>query len=325
MDTILETIQSNWSKIKPGEQKFLDFNLDVNHPWSIRQMVGPGQGKNHILAICYDMQISDTLNFPKFKMFDVVINQEEEDKTYILLELKNTDFFDEFDNLLTHIIRSLQITKSINESLKTLRDILYKWKELLAESKRKRSDEIGLFGELWFIENVLCKYIGFENSISSWTSKSSSQDFETNSHVFEIKTTTANNPNSISISNESQLHATTEIPLILVFLKFDRKLGQTFTLKQLVDSCRKKCNSTSSLVDFDNKLIEYGYSFFKSEQYNDYSYHDGNKTFFQVTDEFPKITPDDLSPGIGNVRYQINLLDIMKFEIKENVLKEYYD
>ena len=94
-------------------------------------------------------------------------------------------------------------------------------------------------------------------------------------------------------------------------------------LVQNIDSLLEN-ESTEIKDSFDNKLLEYGFipEIVKTPLYTFIS--DKNRAYF-ISEEFPKISPFNVKSQIQNVKYSIDLLQCVDYEIdKENIFTTGY-
>ncbi|WP_054913072.1 PD-(D/E)XK motif protein [Pseudomonas sp. NBRC 111127] len=182
------------------------------------------------------------------------------------------------------------------------------------------AEQIGLFGELWVLSNVLLPTIGPRVSYLWSGPESERHDFVGQGVHVEVKTTTRSEPKH-EISRFDQLRAPASKRLLFVSVMLERSLGGEETLADRVDEIREKLESDGRALDvFDSRLALLGW-------------HDGLRqtgallrfTFrdvhvFEVAGNFPRL-PDDYVPplGVTGIRYSINVgclpsLDVSKVQ-----------
>jgi Putative PD-(D/E)XK family member, (DUF4420) len=168
--------------------------------------------------------------------------------------------------------------------------------------------QIGLFGELWVLSNVLFPTVGSQ-VCHKWSGPNGERhDFVGEGVHIEVKTTTRSEPKH-EISRLDQLRAPTGKRLLLVSVLLERSLGGEATLADLVDEVRGKLGNDGHAIDvFDLQLSKLGW-------------HDGLRqtgsllrfTFrdvhvFEVEGSFPRL-PDDYTPpsGVSGIKYSIDV------------------
>ena len=168
--------------------------------------------------------------------------------------------------------------------------------------------QIGLFGELWVLSNVLFPTIGSQ-ACHKWSGPAGERhDFVGQGVHLEVKTTTRSEPRH-EISRLDQLRAPAGKRLLLVSILLERSIGGEATLADLVDEVREKLGSDGHAIDvLDAQLSKLGW-------------HDGLRqtgsllrfTFrdvqvFEVEGSFPRL-PDDYMPpsGVSGIKYSIDV------------------
>ena len=100
------------------------------------------------------------------------------------------------------------------------------------------TDQVGLYGELYFIQLFLDK--GFPEIISKWKGpESSTKDFVFDKFAVEIKTTKRDDNNRIRISDENQLDNSGFDKLILCYLIISEDPFDGYTIPELVEHIRE--------------------------------------------------------------------------------------
>ncbi|WP_339893237.1 PD-(D/E)XK motif protein [uncultured Algibacter sp.] len=208
------------------------------------------------------------------------------------------DVFLNFGEYETH----LQLVKVFWKTVNT-------WKKLFANiSSFKLSPEIqlGLYGELCFINKLLELNKNPESIINSWCGpENESQDFNFNTSLVEVKSTRLNNP-VIKISSENQLNNSSELPLYILLNAFDVIKSRENTLPNLINRIRTTLSDFPVVIEvFNRKLINLNYYEEDVIEYENRSYILRDETYYLVSDNFPKIVYDDLKVGLFNVSYSI--------------------
>ena len=166
--------------------------------------------------------------------------------------------------------------------------------------------QLGLFGELWFLRIFLGK--GAIGIIDNWKGpEAATKDFVFNSFAVEIKSTIRSDTNRMRISDENQLDDTGFGKLMLCNFIFARDELDGYTLPELIEEIREDLHSHNLELARFNELVESaGYRDVFSEMY-DKSFSLENMFYYDVRDDFPRITPKNLNKGIRSVSYSIEL------------------
>jgi hypothetical protein len=170
------------------------------------------------------------------------------------------------------------------------------------------TEQIGLFGELWVLSNVLFPTVG-ARLCHLWSGPDGERhDFVGRGVHVEVKATTRSEPKH-EISRLDQLRSPAGKRLLLVSVLLERSLGGEETLADRVDEVRKKLGNEGRAIDvFEAQLSKMGW-------------HEGLRqtgsllrlTFrdvhvFEVAGSFPRL-PDDYTPplGVSGLRYNIDV------------------
>lgn len=170
------------------------------------------------------------------------------------------------------------------------------------------SEQIGLFGELWVLLNVLLPNVG-ARSCALWSGPDSERhDFVGDGAHIEVKTTTRSEDRH-EISRIDQLRVPAGKKLLFASIQLERTVGGAATIATLVDA-------VVAALEFDGKAIDHF-----QRQLAKMRWHDGlrqsselktfnlrDAQFFEVEGTFPRL-PDDYVPprGITAMKYTIDL------------------
>jgi hypothetical protein len=199
------------------------------------------------------------------------------------------------------------------ESLATAADVaLAGIRDLLRKERAlTREQEIGLLGELLVFE-VLSNQYGASEAIDSWIGAHSEEhDFGLSSSDFEVKTTSAEH-RTHWISSSMQLMALAGRELRLISIQVTpRSLGKAVTLPEIVNRIAFKVDNHSG--QFWRKLEAVGYFEDDEDLYQTKWALRSDILEFEINNQFPKITPDELEKigvngtEVPEVRYRISL------------------
>ena len=183
--------------------------------------------------------------------------------------------------------------------------------DLLLENKKSmtKSNLIGLYGELLFIEKQISKSSkNFEKHINAWQkNERSNNDFIYIDKEHEIKTT-AINSKSVKISSEYQLESNNGNPVFLEYLVLkEDENGRS--LDELVNLLRAKLrNNLKIFFRFNLKLEIYGYVSCNLSKNKKFELLKQRK--IKINDDFPKLSRSNIPNVISDVHYTV---DISKF------------
>ena len=256
-------------------------------------------------------------SFAKSKSFEIFLNRSEIDENPILeVKLIEPSLKNGFTHFVSDLIESIENKLDQQEILSILRYKIYDWFKLFSKqgSKRlSRENEIGLFGELTCLDEYFFKIEDKFNALSLWTGPFSSlHDFTAENFSIEVKSTTQDEQINIKISNTAQLDNNRVKKLFLAIQKLQLN-NNGLTLPSLINNLRAKIKNLPDAIRLFEECIEtYGYNDKFEAEYEDFFIKEYTN-FYHINEEFPKIINRDLSFGIHEVEYKIDVNSIEKF------------
>ena len=180
------------------------------------------------------------------------------------------------------------------------------------------TEQIGLFGELWVLSNVLFPTLG-TRVCHLWSGPENERhDFVGQGVHVEVKTTTRSEPRH-EISRLDQLRVPADKRLLFISVMLERSLGGDETLADLVDEIREKLETDGHALDvFDSRLSQIGWheGLRQTGALLRFTFRDVH--VFEVAESFPRL-PDDYIPplGITGIKYSINVGSLPSLDITE--------
>lgn len=197
---------------------------------------------------------------------------------------------------------------------------LERWQAMFRKRRNSvlsRPEIIGLTGELLFLHNKLLPLTGVGQALIAWRGPHrDEQDFALSDYIIEVKSQLSTSDQYLLISSEAQLDDTSGKVVVchetLVSSPPDEK--DAWTLNQLVDELRELCISHSLIARdlLDAGLLGAGY--LTRTEYDEESWRPVKTRIFEVVEDFPRLIPSRLPPGISNVSYRITLGNCERFE-----------
>lgn len=187
-----------------------------------------------------------------------------------------------------------------------------KWRGFGSSSHKYLSEnEIkGLIGELLFLKELLFDKYGISKSILGWTgTEPLKKDYSFDDYWFEIKAVTKD---VVTISSIEQLDSDSIGFLILYYLEKLSSEATAVTINQVVNEILEMISIEQDKSLFILKLVQAG--FYKEEYYDQFVYRKSKVEFFEVTDDFPRLSHDSLPSAISNVRYDLIINMLEKFK-----------
>ena len=178
------------------------------------------------------------------------------------------------------------------------------------------TEQIGLFGELWVLSNVLFPTLG-TRVCHLWSGPEGERhDFVGEGVHVEVKTTTRSEPKH-EISRLDQLRPPNNKRLLFISVMLEKSLGGDETLADRVDEIREMLESDGHALDvFDLRLAQLGWheGLRQTGALLRFTFRDVH--VFEVTGTFPRL-PDDYVPplGVTGIKYNINVGSLPSLEV----------
>ncbi|MGL6066103.1 MAG: PD-(D/E)XK motif protein [Cetobacterium sp.] len=297
----------------------------VNNPWSDLEnlkMKRASSTSNFDIYWAKDLQGNCCLllkiksAFLKFENITTKNLETKFSKDDLIIIHKDTNNSDIFKIFCKDIIATVE--KTISEELISpeIHNRIIQWKDLLQGNMKKTlsiEEQIGLFGEILTLKDIILEN---QESIDSWRGpEKDAQDFLCNNCVIEVKSCLSSKNKVITISSKNQLETEKKHLFIILYCLTIQKEGTN--LSELVLSTLNLLTSDIDKTNFCKKLLELGYSF-DEESY--YSFVLDSESYFEVTEDFPKLNSKDLDQRIIEAKYKIDLNRCDEFEITKNII-----
>ena len=303
-----------WEDITVPSQNIKARLIDSNHPIEISWAVN--QEGQYLLVIVFNNLENCSINdFPKVNGFKIFLT----DQDVLVITLNNKEQWELFYSLCQDLIASTRSCDNHTDAVNMLIRRLRGWQIFLSSGKPKiLSDEKirGLIAELIFLEFHLFPYFEMDAAIEYWTGpEGSSQDFNIQSTVVEVKSQLGEKPSTVRISSVNQLCP--ELPElylhVVVLGKSDESTSGAFNLFDLINRIRKDILDSNPLAieRFNELLLKVGY--IEKTEYKEKNFILLNEKTFEVRDDFPRICPKDVPICIEQVRYNVNLASCEEF------------
>lgn len=251
------------------------------------------------------------------KEIKVTQGKEIEDVYWTCFDLISEEAKDVFFIFCESLIESIEEVNDEHEALNNIRERYYSWR-LLLKNKGKMAYENyqGLFGELYFLSEILGKKYDIESVINAWVGPDGySKDFSINYTWYEIKTIGMSST-CVKINSLSQLDS--EVTGHLVCIQVEKMSDQfddgMCSVPKLYNKILEKISSHQTREDFINKVLKYGYV---DEEFplNNRKFEVKRITSYLADDKFPKMTKNDIKEGaISNITYDLLISAIEKYK-----------
>jgi hypothetical protein len=263
-------------------------------------------------------------SFPKWRGID--IGQEYfaqigplKEKNFLVISQIVEDSEEIFERVLQNLVDHILIEEEL--PLYTIvYEVLDRWHNFFKrkwDTKLTLEEEIGLFGELYYINRWLEFFP--QNPpliIKDWKGPLKNRiDFVSKNSGVEIKTVTPKIRDEIKISNEKQLELNPVIDtLFLYVLKVEVNDSTGKSIQNMIETIEEQLiNRAPSLaVKFKDLLREVCVM---SEDYDKNYFFVHEELAYKAAEEFPKLTSKNLPTGITNVSYSIDLSHCKSYKV----------
>ena len=268
----------------------------------------------------YAFKLRDTFNpYTKIKQVShIEVGQfANEDFNTLMFSLLEPALLDLFIVFCDDIISSTTGIETGVEGYKVIIDRFYLWRKMFSSHKTRldESEVMGLIGEISFLNDYLFDLYGKTVALESWSGREMThKDFSYNNCWYEVKTINASKY-SVGISSLEQLHSNAAGELVIYKLE---KMSQAYNGLSINILAKNVLASLDSNLDKDlflSRLKESGFTFDSS--YDEYIYDVVSMKRYTVSDDFPKLTRENIIPAIVKISYELDIALLAPFEINE--------
>ncbi len=263
--------------------------------------------KKHLSAMEYAPQLQE--------ISLTVESADNENMALLCLQTNHTKYNDLFSTLATDLSYYISQHSTASQVITSFFHRLGNWQHFFNKGISTLSIEaqIGLYGELYFLETILSHSSLDLSVVTSWTGPcGTTHDFQFPEVAIEVKASTSKRPQKMSISNENQLDNSLVSNLFVYFLSVAVQNGSIHTLPSIVTRLRQRLATlTPAAKLFDDRLCQAGYLDEHAFRYERVGFVIKNIFAFKVDDTFPKLTGNGLPDGVGDLKYSV-LLDCCK-------------
>lgn len=323
MSRILEI----WSEIEQSNATGLLKRLYTDEPGLRIFAIFQNPERHCGIALSYRQDIRVNLSpFSNLRDLQVTMQTDSSFQGNNLLIIKLLDSLsrDVFAIICENMVQSIVSLHSEKEAIRIMLNQLDKWQTLFEKLKGEGltpSEQLGLYGELHFLQ----KYLAIQDAhsaLNSWVGTDREiRDFQYNNWALEIKTTAGNNHQKVSVSSERQLDETLLENLFLFHLSVETARKNGNSLNEKVNAIRKTLQeNVSALNNFNNKLIDAGYFERHSHLYEERCYRTRDENYYKIDGDFPRIKENEIRDGVGDVKYSIILSQCNEYLVSENTV-----
>lgn len=279
------------------------------------------------IALSYSKDISvDISPFSNLRDLQVSIQTDSSfsQNNLLIIKLLYDQSRDVFAVMCENMVQSVLSLHSERDIVRAIINQLEKWQMLFEKLKGEGltpAEQLGLYGELHFIQ----KYLARQDAVyvlNSWVGTDREiRDFQYSNWALEVKTTSGNNHQKVGISSERQLDETLLDNLFLFHLSVETSKMNGESLNAKVNAVREILqDNVSALNIFNNKLIDAGYFERHTHLYEERCYQTRDENYYKIDGDFPRIKENEIRSGVGDVKYSIILSQCNEYLVAENVV-----
>lgn len=310
----MHEVNSNipWKSLVEG-QKIKASPSDESDIWWMHLTDG-----KYALTINFSGKVKMDLSQVRFRGADLYMMEKNEKSVFVLSLNESADI--EIFNRFGEDLISVPVSKDKQKYADSLFIRIKQWMEFLKRLKKKEIDirtQIGLIAELKFLEYMHIDHgYPYTKLLEAWQGpEKASKDFMFQEFFAEIKSC-FDDEHSVRISNEQQL-MTESKKLFLICYKFSQD-AYGDNLKDIIEVLKDQIKSKEEnlIAVFEQKLLSAGYN--PAIVYeNLISVKDVSVTYYEVTEDFPRIAASELPSCISNVKYDLNFTGISQYMVQD--------
>lgn len=218
------------------------------------------------------------------------------------------------DLVIGELVEALERASGLTR-VRLVQGVLSKWRRFwsgVPSGALSIEQQVGLFGELYFLSRWLCEALGPSRAVSTWRSPAGARnDFELPGLGVEVKTTKRVDAVHI-IHGIDQLLEPVGGALLLFGLSVRDEASATESLPRLVSEIRSRLrDDLDALNAFDALLYAAGYDDRLEAGYAKLLFRVRTEGLYRVADDFPRLVPASivggLPAGISVVSYELRL------------------
>lgn len=218
------------------------------------------------------------------------------------------------DTIAIELVGALEAGASIGR-VRLVQSVLAKWRHFwsgFGQGVLSKEQQLGLFGELWFLSRWLSPSVGFPRAVQMWRGPTRARnDFETRGLGIEVKTTSRIDGSHV-IHGLDQLLEPGGGALLLYSLSVRDEASGTESLPRVVDEIRARlADDYATLSQFDATVYAGGFDDRLASEYSKLELRIREEGLYRVGDGFPRLVPQSITGGVPGgvsaIAYELRL------------------
>lgn len=308
-------------RIDVGTGAIIRRRVDPSSPVDVYLAVEPSTGNLGVLLGVHRRIVPSTRDLPGgagFALQPHVIKEEGRDTINLGIFCTDPACEDVFRHFMEDIVPRLLAERSSEAALRAFLTRVSLWQRFFVQGRDSylsEESQVGLFGELLVLRDVLIPAVGQPAAVDGWKGpEGKPQDFVLERGAIEVKCTRSKAGERIPVSNELQLDERPFACLVLAHALVSLGGAGSFSLVDMVDSVRGLL-SGPALQAFEDRLITAGYLDAHAEHYRNTRFFVREINFYEVRDDFPRLRAGDLPPGVAEITYKIDASSIQPYKL----------
>jgi len=229
----------------------------------------------------------------------------------LAVALDDAQYADIFSVFCADLVDGMSNCTCVQDAVVLLLARLERWQRFLGKAGEGLSQQaqIGLFGELWVLREILIP-LGGICMIDAWCgAQRAPQDFIVSDVcAIEVKTTAATSLSHVRIHGERQLDDAGLTCLFLMCLRLQRDELTGKTLNDLVDDLWRMADIAPEFAALlEQRIADAGWLERHRKRYEANRLTVAQRRFFHVDEGFPRVLRGALTTGIDEVEYRLDL------------------
>lgn len=301
-----------WSDLR--SQKGYMQRVDPNHPLDF--FVGINEKGFDQLAL---ITVIEPAQMRSSKALEVEKNKRKDGKWATQISSVEEENQDIFARLCVDLVENSFHSSSEQEGISRVTSRFLAWQRLFASMHETLPQSVlkGMMGELQFAKYLIQKGLSKDIVINGWIGPNGAdRDFIIDNRWYEIKSI-ATGKDKLTISSLNQLETNIQGNLVVMFVDESSKTdSKAVSVATMIAEMRKMlCDAPEASRKFEEKLISLGY--LDKSVYEDIYFVMNGTEYYEVNDTFPRLITENVPVEIVGVRYDLSLVGIEPWKIKE--------
>jgi hypothetical protein len=215
--------------------------------------------------------------------------------------------------------------------VRLVQGVLTKWRRFWSSvplDLLTKEEQLGLFGELWFLGRWLLPAIGPDAGLRMWRGPLGARnDFEDQGWAVEVKTS-GKLDGSFKVNGLEQLEDPVDGELFLFSLVVREEASATESLPRIIEEMRTELTANPiALTQFEGMLAAAGYDDIHAAEYGKTKLRIRSQGLYRVGDGFPRLVSSSIVNGLPScitaITYEMRLDTAEKWLVGETATVAY--